>query len=190
MVAVLGVLAVLVLGWLAWTDHVLDRVSVRWAGEPVCTGTELQLTTVHADDPRDPLAAPEVVVPARPGMRCYVIAEVHNDSRSTVRLEEYAAEGLGPEMGTIVRAVTDDGSVARPSDDGNDMVYPASEDLAGGTHVQLRLGVELRPDACYEPGLNVRQGLPTVTISMLGRARSLRPTEQLKVLVLKDSSRC
>lgn len=185
------VLALVVgVAWFGWTHYVTSQVRVAWTGLPACTGTSPEITRRWNDDPDDPDEPPIVVVPVTREMRCTITAEVVNDSPADVDVEQVLGRLLGPEAATVVQAATGDGRGVRWSADRLDAVYAGPGELGGHDRTTVEVAFAWRPDGCSAGVLASAPDLPEVTVSVLGRERTITPADVLHLEVPRDLNDC
>jgi hypothetical protein len=152
------------LGWSAFVRYELDKVTVAWAGGPVCSGT----------------TARGGIVAAQPGMACHVVVTVSNRGRRPVVVRRLIAPGLGPGSAFVVVATPANGQEPMPARDGLDAVYSLDLNVKPGTTAKAQVSFELRPGRCGD-GVVALKTWPTVLVAAGGHSRSLAADETLMV---------
>lgn len=181
-VAVVVLLGAALALWPAYANREANKVTVTWAGQPVCTGTRLVRRDANQsiDEPHW-----VTMIDARPGMRCVITVRVHNGTGYTVQLRNVTGNFLGPGSGTAFKAAPVDGIIPRPDPNpDNDLValYRLGHDVAPGHSSQAQLALTFRHSGCTADGWFYTAHWPAVDLHLLGRDATVTADHTLYVV--------
>lgn len=183
---------VVLLGALWWgsSAYTAGRVTVTWAGSPVCSGTTVKpaesIAELNDDDDGDGIEWVELVV-ARPAMRCTIEVVVRNAGPLGVRVRDLVAPLVGPDGGGVVMGVG--GRVPDTEGGETDLQYDVSRVVDRGESIKLPIVVRYRDDGCSEGWAAIPQW-PVAQVSVLGLRYSVASTRSLEYEHLEQNPGC